>query len=206
MRTGQGAGMEPEVADRAFEPFFTTKPEGEGTGLGLATAYGIVQRAGGKIELSSSPGKGTAVHVYVPAALEEALPETAPAGARPPGGSETILLVEDEDAVRRLTRRILEGAGYAVLDAAGPNAAAEVWRKHGGSVDLLLTDVVMPGRSGVRLWQDLAEERPELRVVYMSGYAGDVLNEPDGGEIGGEFLEKPFSSTDLLRAVRSALR
>jgi two-component system, cell cycle sensor histidine kinase and response regulator CckA len=197
--------MEAEVLDRAFEPFFTTKSEGEGTGLGLATAYGIVQRAGGKIDLESSPGRGTAVHVYVPATVEDPAADLAPAPERPRGGSETILLVEDEDAVRRLTKRILEGAGYAVLDADGPDAAATTWRASRDRIDLLLTDVVMPGRSGVHLWQELAVERPDLKVVYMSGYADDVLSDQEGDGITGRLLEKPFSSADLLRAVRSAL-
>ena len=200
-----GTGMEQEVAERAFEPFFTTKGEGEGTGLGLATAYGIVQRAGGKIELESTPGVGTAVHVQVPARVEEAPAAAPPARDGPRGGGETILLVEDEDAVRRLTRRILESAGYVVLDADGPDAAVEVWGHRGDEVHLLLTDVVMPGRSGVGLWQELAADRPDLEVVYMSGYAGDVLTDKDGGDVPGTLLEKPFSSAELLRVVRSAL-
>ena len=200
-----GAGMTPEVLDRAFEPFFTTKPEGEGTGLGLATTYGVVQRAGGSIEVESSPGAGTAVHVYLPA-REAAAPDGAQRVEAPPmGGSETILLVEDEEAVRRLSARILERAGYTVLDANGPEAATEIWSRRAAEVDLLLTDVVMPGRSGVRLWQELSRSRPGLPVIYMSGYAGEAVSDRGGVLDPGALLQKPFSGAELLRTVRVAL-
>jgi two-component system, cell cycle sensor histidine kinase and response regulator CckA len=202
-----GTGMPPEVVDRAFEPFFTTKPEGEGTGLGLATAYGIIQRAQGRIEIESEPGRGTTVHVYIPAGgaaqLDHAEPDRSEDGFH--GGSETVLLVEDEEPVRRLTRRILERSGYTVIDAEGPDAATKIWTEARDEIDLLLTDVVMPGRSGVRLWQELAEDRPSLEVIYMSGYERDVVSA--GGALAnhGTHLQKPFSSTELLHAVRSTL-
>jgi two-component system cell cycle sensor histidine kinase/response regulator CckA len=205
--TDSGTGMPPEVVDRAFEPFFTTKAEGEGTGLGLATAYGIVQRAGGRIEIDSQVGRGTTVHVYVPAggAVKAERPAARSTRKGFLGGTETVLLVEDQGPVRRLTRRILERAGYTVIDADGPDSATEIWTRCADAIDLLLTDVVMPGRSGVRLWQELARDRPGLEVIYMSGYDRDVVSAREELAEHGSHLQKPFSSMELLQAVRSTL-
>jgi PAS domain S-box-containing protein len=189
-----GPGMEPEVAARAFEPFFTTKPKGAGTGLGLATVYGTIASAGGEARIESAPGAGTTIHLSLPAVPE---PEEPAPGATT--GSATVLLVEDEDAVRELTRRILTKGGFSCLDAASPDAALELYRESPGDIDLLLTDVVMPGMSG----PELAERIDALPVLFMSGYAGDAAGAlPDGAP---PLLEKPFSADELLAAVRAAL-
>jgi PAS domain S-box-containing protein len=194
-----GQGMEPHVLERAFEPFFSTKPKGQGTGLGLATVYGIVTQAGGTIEIDSTPGRGTAVDVLLPGT--GACPTAAHDGAgcnRAAAGGETILVVEDEDAVRRLTCRILSRRGYRVLEAPNAQRALAAWHEHGGGVDLLLTDVVMPGMSG----KELAEHMG-IEPVFMSGYTDDVVLRH--GVEGLRLVHKPFDAETLLSAVRSAL-
>ncbi len=194
-----GAGMAPEVVEHAFEPFYTTKPKGEGTGLGLATVYGIVTQTGGTIEIDSMPGKGTTIEVLLPAT--DAEPDTQPASGNGAAGAtrgETILVVEDEAAVRRLTCRILAREGYTVLDAAdGPRALA-TWDEHAGEIDLLLTDVVMPGMSGKEL-----ADRLGIEPVFMSGYTDDVISRH--GMDGLRLVQKPFDAHTLLGAVRNAL-
>jgi signal transduction histidine kinase len=195
-----GSGMTPEVAAHVFEPFFTTKQRGKGTGLGLATVYGIVKQAGGSISLRSRPGEGSTFTVLLPA-TEEPLEEVAPAGAQAAkGGRETVLLVEDERSVRELTRRVLEQGGYSVLEACDAVQALEVAARN-GDFDLLLTDVVMPGRSGKDLAAELREGRPGLPVLFMSGYFDSVGSpeSPDG------FVGKPFTRDELLVSVRGAL-
>jgi two-component system, cell cycle sensor histidine kinase and response regulator CckA len=190
-----GPGMDPEVADRAFEPFFTTKPKGEGTGLGLATVYGAIAASGGEVAIDSAPGAGTTVSLSLPAAAEP-----APHAPEEPRSGATVLLVEDEDAVRELTRRILIEGGFSCFEARDGDAALALYRESPGDVDLLLTDVVMAGMSGPEL---AARIGPELPVLFMSGYAGDaVASLPDGAR---PLLEKPFSAEELLAAVRSAL-
>jgi PAS domain S-box-containing protein len=195
----RGHGMSAEVLERAFEPFYSTKPKGQGTGLGLATVYGIVTQAGGSIDIDSQPGGGTTVSVLFPA-CESRPPErprrVEPAG--PPAGGETILVVEDEDAVRRLTCRILSRQGYRVLEAPDGRHALSTWDRHGAEIDLLLTDVVMPGMSG----KELAEEIG-IEPVFMSGYTDDVVLRH--GVEGLRLVEKPFDAETLLSAVRSAL-
>jgi PAS domain S-box-containing protein len=194
-----GAGMPSEVLERAFEPFYSTKPKGEGTGLGLATVYGIVTQTGGTIEIDSTPGQGTMVEVLLPAT--DAQPATA---ERPDGDDgalthgETILVVEDEAAVRRLTCRILAREGYTVLEAADGPRALDTWDAHPGEIDLLLTDVVMPGMSGKELAEHLG-----IEPVFMSGYADDVMSRH--GMDGLRLVQKPFDAQTLLGAVRSAL-
>ena len=188
--------MPPDVVERAFEPFFTTKAVGEGTGLGLATVYGIVQHAGGHALIYSEPGAGTTVKVYLP--LVEAEEEEAAAGKAPPRGQgETILLVEDEDAVRESTRRILADSGYQVVVATNGIQALEIWEER-TSIDLVLTDVVMPRMSGEELAGRLA---PDARVLYMSGYTDHQIRPDQVGML----VEKPFGSAQLLRKVREAL-
>ncbi len=195
-----GSGMTPEVAAHVFEPFFTTKQRGKGTGLGLATVYGIVKQAGGSISLRSRPGEGSTFTVLLPA-TEEPLEEVAPAGTQAAkGGRETVLLVEDERNVRELTRRVLEQGGYSVLEACDAVEALEVAARHRG-FDLLLTDVVMPGRSGKELAAELREGRPGLPVLFMSGYF-DSVGSPEGPD---GFVGKPFTRDELLGSVRSAL-
>jgi two-component system, cell cycle sensor histidine kinase and response regulator CckA len=205
MRDG-GRGMTPEVAERAFEPFFTTKPSGEGTGLGLATVYGIVTQAGGYVTLESSPGLGTTVTVLLPAGADLPSPSPAPAAELPRGASgETLLVVEDEDALRDVAGRILSAAGYHVLTADGGLQALELAAIHDGTIDLLLSDVVMPGMLGKELAERLRDTRPGTRVLFMSGYAQPVLASQGTLDPGVALLEKPFTAADLLTAVRRRL-
>ena len=200
-----GVGMSAEIQARAFEPFFTTKEQGKGTGLGLATVYGIVKQHDGCIELKSAPGEGTTVSIYLPRieAAQDAPMEKAMAGT--PGGSETILLVEDEDEVRELAREILEMHGYTVIDAASGAEALRVCRQCETPFHLLLTDVVMPGMSGRELGRQVETLWPTTKVVYMSGYTDDALGHHGVLEPGIILLEKPFTPESLLSAVRSAL-
>jgi PAS domain S-box-containing protein len=203
-----GNGMTPEVMERAFEPFYTTKPRGSGTGLGLATVYGIVRAAGGDVSLCSEPGAGTTITILLPAVAHAAAePAAAVAVSRPaatPGA--TILVVEEEDALRQVTARILAHAGYDVLAAAGGAEAVHLARSHPSAIDLLLTDVMMPGMPGNETAGRVQAIRPHTRVLYMSGHARPVLagngTLPDGVDI----VEKPFTGQELLDRVRLALR
>ena len=197
-----GTGMPPAVADRAFEPFFTNKPEGKGTGLGLAMVYGVITGAGGNVDLRTSEGAGTTLTLSLPATYAPLLDEPAPTEEVPGGRGETVLLVEDADALRDLTRRILVEAGYAVLEARNGVQAVRIVARQ-GPVDLLVTDIVMPGMSGHDLALRLREKDPEIPIVFMSGYTDDAL-------LGGDFtttrlLAKPFDAEQLLRAVRDEL-
>ncbi len=201
-----GVGMDEETKARIFEPFFTTKGRGKGTGLGMATVYAIVKQAGGEIDVASAPERGTAIRVYLPrvqpAALEAgALPEVG----RRQRGTETVLLVEDEDEVRRLVSGVLEHHGYTVLSAARPNEAMALCASHEGAIDLLLTDAVMPEMSGRTLAEQVGRMRPGLRVLLMSGYAEDALEGRGLAGPGGAFLKKPFTPTVLTRKIREVL-
>jgi CheY-like chemotaxis protein len=201
-----GQGMTPEVADRAFEPFFTTKPKGKGTGLGLATVYGIVSETRGKVALYSEPGRGTTVTVLLPAGETTALiAEPSQTTGAPAGRGEGILLVEDEGAVRAASRRILTKNGYRVFESSSPTDAISLCADPSRKIDLVLTDVVMPEMSGMDLIARVHEVRPGLPVLYMSGYPQDVIAHQ--GLVTGEvhLLEKPFTQKGLLRAVREAL-
>ncbi len=203
-----GTGMPPEVMQRAFEPFFTTKPKGEGTGLGLATVYGIVTQAGGHVHLYSDPGIGTAFTVLLPAAEEgdsdlagaspSESPDTATAGA-------TVLLVEDEEALREVTSRVLRRAGYRVIATGRGTEALDVVAGAELDIDLLLTDVIMPGMLGKELAERVTALRPGIRILYMSGYAHPVLASKGTLDSGVTLLEKPFSRAALLRTVREVL-
>jgi CheY-like chemotaxis protein len=191
--------MSRDVVEHAFEPFYSTKPKGEGTGLGLATVYGIVTQTGGTIEIESAPGAGTTIEVLLPATDAPAAGEPATEGKTGGAtGGETILVVEDEAAVRRLTCRILTREGYRVLEAADGARALATWDQHSAEIDLLLTDVVMPGMSG----KDLAD-RLGIEPVFMSGYTDDVMLRH--GMEGLRLVQKPFDAQTLLGAVRSAL-
>ena len=200
-----GTGMSDEVAARAFDPFFTTKEKGRGTGLGLATVYGIVQGAGGRVHLDTMLGEGTTVEVELPLADAEPAPAPAPPPPAPAGKGETVLLVEDEQAVRELTGRILAENGYEVIHASDGYRARTVSDGFEGRIDLLLSDVVMPGMSGRDVAEELRRLRPGLKVLYMSGHAGDVLDHHgfQGEEM--RLLAKPFDSDGLLSSVRAAL-
>lgn len=202
-----GRGMTADVAERAFEPFFTTKASGEGTGLGLATVYGIVTQAGGSVSISSEPGLGTTVTVLLPISADAATAGSEPAAPAPATGGhgETLLVVEDEAALRDVAGRILSGAGYRVLSADGGLQALELAARHEGEIDLLLSDVVMPGMLGKELAERLVDARPGTRVLYMSGYAQPVLASQGTLDPGVALLEKPFTADDLLSAVRERL-
>jgi CheY-like chemotaxis protein len=203
-----GTGMAKEVIDRAFEPFYTTKPSGEGTGLGLATVYGIVTQARGIVQVYSEPGLGTTVIILLPITDEPGTP--APAPPEPPhdggrGGGETILVVEDEPALRDLAGRILDNAGYRVLSADGGTTALELAARHRGGIDLLLTDVIMPGMLGKELAERLLAADPRVRVLFMSGYAHPILASRGTLDPGVTLIEKPFGKIELLTAVRRQL-
>lgn len=201
-----GVGMDGETIERAFEPFFTTKGKGEGTGLGLATVYGIVTGAGGRVDIYSEPGMGTTIKVHLPASSAAASPGRDDPKERPAGNGEVILVVEDEADVRRMAERILSKGGYSVIGTSGGEEALEVCRKAEQSIDLLLTDVIMPGMLGTELVGQVMTIRPELGVIFMSGYSHDVLA-PEAlvGQGGTAFVEKPFSSSELLQTVRGLL-
>jgi CheY-like chemotaxis protein len=200
-----GFGMSDEVKARIFEPFFTTKRLGAGTGLGLAVVFGVVRQNGGFVEVDTAVGKGTTVTLYLPVAAEAAAATTPGWGVVDlPRGTETILLVEDDAAVRALTARILESCGYRILQACDGREAIEVLHR-GGSIDLLLTDVVMPVVNGRELAAVSSQIRPGMRVVFMSGYTDDeVLRR---GVLAAEvsFLMKPFTATALAEIVRREL-
>jgi two-component system cell cycle sensor histidine kinase/response regulator CckA len=201
-----GHGMDGATLSRAFEPFFTTKATGEGTGLGLATVYGIVQQSGGTIEVESAPSKGATFRISLPRVEGEVQQASAPPpGTAGGGGAETLLLVEDDPALRAVTREVLEGAGYRVHVASRAEEALAVSEAHPAVIDLLLSDVVMPGRSGPELAAELLARRPGLRVLYTSGYTSDAIARHGLQEAGVRLLQKPFSPSDLLRAVREAL-
>jgi two-component system cell cycle sensor histidine kinase/response regulator CckA len=200
-----GAGMSAEVVERAFEPFFTTKGSG-GTGLGLATVYGIVTQAGGEVSLTSSVGVGTTVNVLLPTAPTNTSDISLSSDISPAGGrGETLLVVEDEAALRDVAGRILTGAGYHVLTAECGVSALELAARHEGGIDLLVSDVVMPGMLGKELAERLTGARPDTRVLYMSGYAQPVLHSQGTLDPGVALLEKPFTAGDLLAAVRRRL-
>ncbi len=201
-----GTGMDPQTLGHIFEPFFTTKPVGQGTGLGLAMVYGFVQQSGGAIDVQSAPGDGTTFQLYFPRAADR-LVESAPAETEPGAlaGQGTVLVVEDEPALRQMVARVLQGAGYTVLIASDAATADWILQGQAGPLDLLLTDVVMPGGSGVELAQRLRRHWPGMPVIFMSGYAGNDLSARGLDELGATLVPKPFTPDELLTAVRTAL-
>jgi PAS domain S-box-containing protein len=201
-----GTGMDPEVRSHIFEPFFTTKERGKGTGLGLSTVYGIIKRHGGDIWVSSEPGRGTTFKAFLPriAAEEAAEQPELEAGMPPRGGTETVLVVEDEEPVRRLVRDILESRGYHVLQAESGHKALETAAAFQGPIDLLVTDIVMPKMNGRDLAHALSLLRPEMKVLFLSGYTDQALINEGAGH-GAPFLQKPFTPDGLARKVREVL-
>jgi PAS domain S-box-containing protein len=196
-----GAGMSPETVRRAFDPFFTTKPAGQGTGLGLATVYGIVKQAGGRSQIYSEPGVGTTFTVLLPATEAVASSAEPPSDSPVRRGEEMILLVEDEPALREVTRRILAGAGYQVLVAENGPDALQTAGQYSGQIDLLLSDVIMPQMPGPQLARQLLAQRPTVRVLLMSGFAQPILDSGGHLDAGMTLIEKPFSGPSLLAKI-----
>ena len=199
-----GAGMDAETRSRIFEPFFTTKENGKGTGLGLATVYGIVQQNNGAIEVQSRVGHGTTFYIYLPRATDLGKPAPMVAAASG-GGHETILLVEDDDRVRALVANMLRKQGFTVLLASAGDQALEIAARHRGEIDLLLTDVLMPGLNGRMLSERFTATRPETRVLYMSGYSDDEILRLGVRKAAAHFIQKPFSVDALLHKIREML-
>jgi CheY-like chemotaxis protein len=200
-----GVGMDAETRMHLFEPFFTTKDPGQGTGLGLATTYGIVKQSGGHIWLYSEPGTGTTFKIYFPRVAEPAdgvIDRALPAPAR---GSETVLLVEDEAAVRSVLTAVLERHGYQVLAASAPGGAIEIARDHAGPIDVLVSDVVMPGSGGRALAEQIGALRPGIRTLFISGYTEDAIVRQGVLDADVAFLPKPFSPETLARVVGEVL-
>jgi CheY-like chemotaxis protein len=204
--TDTGQGIDHATRARIFEPFFTTKAPGQGTGLGLAMVYGFVRQSGGHIEVHSEPGRGTTFKVYLPREHQGAATSRSTVSVlEVPRGSETVLLVEDEQAVRKLSRFVLESSGYMVLEASGGPDALAIAQSHAGAIDLLVTDVVMPRMSGRQLANALGQLRPATRVLFMSGYTDEAILRHGVTEASPGFLQKPFSPIGLARKVREVL-
>ena len=204
--TDTGMGMDEQTRAHAFEPFFTTKPKGKGTGLGLATVYGIIDQSGGGITVDSAPGRGTSVRIYLPVTNAlPTMPERPQAGPLATAGTETLLLVEDNDAIREISARALRRRGYTVYEARNAEEAIDWAAKAERRADMLITDVIMPGLSGPNLAARLMQQNPKLRVLYMSGYTDDAT-EVHGTFWGGvPLLQKPFTPSQLAERVRMAL-
>src|SRR4029077_1415508 len=204
--TDTGTGMDAKTKARIFEPFFTTKPVGKGTGLGLATVYGVVQQSGGYIWLYTELGHGTSFKVYLPrvdAAASQAVAEEPAAGSV--DGSETVLVAEDEEAVRQIIEKALDAHGYRVLSAGDGGTALERAAAHAGPIDLLVTDVVMPDMNGRELSRRLTEARPNVKTLYLSGYTDDAILHRGVLQEGVAFLQKPFSLRALARKIRQVI-
>jgi CheY-like chemotaxis protein len=203
--TDNGTGMDAATLAHIFEPFFTTKEVGQGTGLGLATVYGLVQQMGGAISAESELGVGTTFRIYLP---EVHAPQAAAKPARRksgPRGTETVLLAEDEFQIRRFVTSMLERAGYTVLASGSPAEALELAAAHPGAIDILVSDMIMPGGTGPDLARQLREVRPGLQVLFMSGNADLALSRGDGSLDATNFLQKPFTPDQLLSQVRHVL-
>jgi PAS domain S-box-containing protein len=203
--TDSGMGMDAETQSHLFEPFFTTKEMGKGTGLGLSTVYGIVKQSEGYIWCYSEVGVGTTFKIYLPRVDEEASPAHKLSAVRLAHGSETVLLIEDDGALRDVVREILEGAGYTVLVADGGAQAVQIADEHTGAIQLIVTDVIMPGLSGRKAAERIKAARSEVRILFISGYTSDAIAKHGVLEAGAKFLSKPFTTEDLLRKIRDVL-
>jgi two-component system cell cycle sensor histidine kinase/response regulator CckA len=200
-----GRGMSPEILERAFEPFFTTKPDGAGTGLGLATVYGIVRQNHGALTVWSAPGSGTRFDLYFPRRHDEGVAAPPTQAPPAPSGTETVLVVEDEPEILRLATRALRAKGYLVLSALGPVEALHLAHQHPAQIDLLLTDVMMPVMTGPDLARAIAEFRPETRLLFMSGFSADLIARHGRLDAETAFLAKPFALHELVSRVRAVL-
>jgi two-component system cell cycle sensor histidine kinase/response regulator CckA len=200
-----GMGMDKETQSRIFEPFFTTKEKGKGTGLGLSTVYGIVKQSGGYVMVQSEEHRGSIFHIYLPRVDGVAEKHAAPVARAALGGTETVLLVEDEDSVRQLVRDTLAAKGYRVVEAENGEAGMTAAAQHEGEINLVITDVVMPGMDGRELVKQLVQVRPGTKVLYLSGYTEDAILSEGTIEKGAAFLQKPFTLQNLSRKVREVL-
>jgi CheY-like chemotaxis protein len=204
--TDTGVGMDAATRDRIFEPFFTTKAEGQGTGLGLATVFGIVAQSGGSIWVYSEPGQGTTFKIYLPRVEGSAAAPARPVTAAPaPRGTETVLLVEDDDGVRFVGEDVLRRLGYAVISARNGDEALRASAAHSGRIAILVSDIVMPGMSGPELQARLAAERPDMKVLFLSGYASGTAFRHGILDPGVAFLEKPYGPETLAQKVRAVI-
>ena len=206
MVSDTGEGMPPEVMDHIFDPFFTTKEVGRGTGLGLATVYGMVKQNSGFIYVYSEPGEGSTFKIYLPRHKEKTAETPTASVKKPvPGGNETILVAEDEEILLQTCKHVLERQGYTVLAARKPGEALTLAEQHPGEIHMLLTDVVMPEMNGRELAERLQVLRPETKCLFMSGYTAEVVARHGVLDRGVEFIEKPFSFTGLAEKVRGVL-
>lgn len=203
--TDTGTGMDAETRSHLFEPFFTTKGQGKGTGLGLSTVYGIIKQSGGNLGVYSEPGQGTCVKVYLPRVDQPVALDSEKSPELAKQGSETILVVEDEEAVRRLISETLQRNGYRVLVAASGREALAITGSHPNAIQLVITDVVMPQMSGRELAGKLKAQRPDIQVLFISGYTDQAITRNGGLESGANFLQKPFTPATLMRKVREIL-
>jgi CheY-like chemotaxis protein len=203
--TDTGVGMDSATRDRIFEPFFTTKPVGHGTGLGLSTVHGIVKQSGGELHVATAPGKGTSFTIYFPQVSTSVPAESAHTSRRNASGSETILVVEDQPALRELVRRVLEQKGYRVLEAPNGEQAVRVAESSARPIQLVITDVVMPGMNARAMAERIRGVWPTVRVLYMSGYHDDDVMLQSLATAKVDFLQKPFLPYDLAEKVRAVL-
>jgi CheY-like chemotaxis protein len=204
--TDTGVGIAEDAQSHIFEPFFTTKEKGRGTGLGLATVYGIVRQSEGRIEVQSAPGEGTTFSIYLPR-IDSPPQEDQPVAPAPPAvrGSETVLVVEDHEDVRQMVIASLEACGFMVLHAANGREGLALAQLHPGDIDLLVTDVIMPGMTGKEMADQLTELRPEMKVLYISGYSGEVIAHRGVLDASVAYLPKPFTPSSLAAKVREVL-
>jgi CheY-like chemotaxis protein len=202
-----GQGMDQQTQDNVFEPFFTTKEQGKGTGLGLSTVYGIIKQSRGYIFVESETGRGSTFRIYLPQ-IEDAVepaPPVLPLSSFPAEGSETILLVEDEECVRQLVRETLQMKGYKVIEADSGDAALRIAASHAGRIDLLISDIILPGMTGQQLAKQLVIGHPTTKILYVSGYTEEVIIHQGMLDAGTAFLQKPFRLQELARKVRQVL-
>jgi CheY-like chemotaxis protein len=200
-----GEGMDEKTRARIFEPFFTTKGVGKGTGLGLAIAYGIIKQHSGYINVYSEPGRGTTFKIYLPSSEMQAKSPDAVQYSPLVFGSETILVAEDEDLLRKATKNILEKCGYSVIEATDGEDAVNMFREYKDKIDLVLIDVIMPKRNGREAYQEIQKMMPHIKVIFASGYTGDIVSKSKLLEEGFEFISKPISPRQLLRKIRELL-